>query len=308
MTDTTTTNQDAPLRHLSAARTRLQSALDALHAKGLQAPPAALATLSDLDAAAACLSRQTSQDARASIAISITPADTRIGPAGKLADAEIQFLLGPLAGSKLIGFGIWARRTGSGHNVTFPARTYQVNGERRSFALLRPADALTTGQERSSQERIRDLILDAYAEHLETGVTRTDYTDAGTRMSIAGTVQQHAHTTQDASQDASAPAAPTSAGPRYDYTNQAWIDADGRYLNCGHPDGMPCGCYGRAHAGEVATQDAQPLARDWTAKHLDGISAADRQEASSSPTPDPGVLMRAAPTPSTPAAPRTRRF
>jgi hypothetical protein len=42
--------------------------------------------------------------------------------------------------------------------VTFPARQYAVNGERRSFALLRPIG--DTG----AQERIRDLVLQAYAE------------------------------------------------------------------------------------------------------------------------------------------------
>jgi hypothetical protein len=30
------------------------------------------------------------------------------------------------------------RGGGAGRNVTFPARQYSVNGERRSFALLRP--------------------------------------------------------------------------------------------------------------------------------------------------------------------------
>ena len=60
-------------------------------------------------------------------------------PPGKLADAELYFTEGHLAGLKLIGFGIWERRTGAGRNVTFPARSYAVNGERRSFALLRPA-------------------------------------------------------------------------------------------------------------------------------------------------------------------------
>ncbi len=80
-------------------------------------------------------------------------------PAGKLADAELHFTDGALDGLKLIGFGVWERRTGSGRNVTFPARQYQVNGEKRSFALLRPvADA-------TSQEKIRDLILQAYADH-----------------------------------------------------------------------------------------------------------------------------------------------
>jgi hypothetical protein len=59
-------------------------------------------------------------------------------PRGKLADAELHFSDGPLAGLKLIGFAIWERRSGAGRNVTFPARQYSVNGERRSFALLRP--------------------------------------------------------------------------------------------------------------------------------------------------------------------------
>ena len=48
----------------------------------------------------------------------------------------------PGVGLKLIGFAVWERRSGSGRNVTFPARQYVVNGDRRSFALLRPvADA-----------------------------------------------------------------------------------------------------------------------------------------------------------------------
>ena len=42
--------------------------------------------------------------------------------------------------------------------MTFPARQYSVNGERRSFALLRPAD----GEQTSAQEPIREAILEAY--------------------------------------------------------------------------------------------------------------------------------------------------
>jgi hypothetical protein len=64
-------------------------------------------------------------------------ANDRGSPPGKLADAELHFGEGPLAGLKLIGFAIWERRRGGGRNVTFPARQYAVNGERRSFALLR---------------------------------------------------------------------------------------------------------------------------------------------------------------------------
>jgi len=79
-------------------------------------------------------------------------------PAGKLSDAELHFSGGPLDGLKLVGFGVWERKNG-GRNVTFPARQYSVNGERRSFALLRPiADTV-------SQDRLRDLILEAYKEH-----------------------------------------------------------------------------------------------------------------------------------------------
>jgi hypothetical protein len=82
-------------------------------------------------------------------------------PTGKLADAELHFddADGVLSGLKLVGFALWERRTGGGRNVTFPARQYSINGERRSFALLRPLSD-TTGQ-----DRIRDLVLDAYAEH-----------------------------------------------------------------------------------------------------------------------------------------------
>ena len=80
-------------------------------------------------------------------------------PPGKLADAELHFTSGSLEGMKLIGFAIWERKSGSGRNVTFPARQYSVNGERRSFALLRPVSD-TIGQ-----ERVRDLVLEAYAQY-----------------------------------------------------------------------------------------------------------------------------------------------
>ena len=85
-------------------------------------------------------------------------------PPGKLADAELYFDDGPLAGLKLIGFSIWERRTGGGRNVTFPARQYSVNGERRSFALLRPVSFEAGHVHEGNQERVRDLILEAYAK------------------------------------------------------------------------------------------------------------------------------------------------
>ena len=95
-----------------------------------------------------------------SIVAKITPND-RGNPPGKLADAELHFTDGELEGLKLIGFSIWERRGGGGRNVTFPARQYAVNGERRSFALLRPIT------DTNAQERVRQLVLEAFAEYEE---------------------------------------------------------------------------------------------------------------------------------------------
>jgi hypothetical protein len=91
------------------------------------------------------------------VTIKIMPNDKGT-PAGKLADAELHFMAGPLEGLKLIGFAVWERKGGGGRNVTFPARQFSVNGERRSFALLRPVGDTT------AQNRIRELVLQAYAE------------------------------------------------------------------------------------------------------------------------------------------------
>ena len=79
-------------------------------------------------------------------------------PPGKLADAELHFTDGDLEGLRLVGFAVWEKRSGPGRNVTFPARAYSVNGERRSFALLRPAG------DAKSQDRLRDLVLNAYTD------------------------------------------------------------------------------------------------------------------------------------------------
>ena len=92
------------------------------------------------------------------IVVKITP-NEKGNPPGKLADAGLHFIDGELDGLKLIGFGIWERRGGNGRNVTFPARQYAVNGERRSFALLRPISDV------NAQNRVRELVLQAYTEH-----------------------------------------------------------------------------------------------------------------------------------------------
>jgi hypothetical protein len=101
------------------------------------------------------------------LTVKITPND-KGNPPGKLADAELHFVGdSPLAGLKLIGFSIWERRGGNGRNVTFPARSYVVNGDRRSFALLRPIVDTT------AQTNVRDLILEAYAQYEEVAEAAT---------------------------------------------------------------------------------------------------------------------------------------
>jgi hypothetical protein len=94
-----------------------------------------------------------------SMVVKIIPND-KSAPAGKLADAEVHFVAAeePLSGLKLIGFSIWERKSG-GRNVTFPARSFAVNGERRSFALLRPLS------DPDASNRIRDRLLQAYDEY-----------------------------------------------------------------------------------------------------------------------------------------------
>src|SRR5262245_21250277 len=85
-----------------------------------------------------------------SMTVKLNPND-KGNPVGKLADAELRFTGGPLAGLKLIGFGIWERRGTAARNVTFPARQYSVKGEKRTFTLLRPIERGVVVSERTIQ-------------------------------------------------------------------------------------------------------------------------------------------------------------
>ena len=111
------------------------------------------------------------------IVVKFTPAD-RNGVPGKLADAEVHFADGDLDGLKLMGFSIWRERDGKGRSVTFPSRPYDVNGERRSFPLLRPVADV------AARTRVRDLVLTAYAE-FERETTGTA-TSQGTKSGSLG--------------------------------------------------------------------------------------------------------------------------
>lgn len=87
-------------------------------------------------------------------------------PAGKLADAEIHFNGGELAGLKLVGFAIWERRDGgSGRSVSFPSRQFIVHGNRKNFALLRAID------DPNAQNHIRRLLLHTYESQVHEHVS-----------------------------------------------------------------------------------------------------------------------------------------
>ena len=92
------------------------------------------------------------------VTVHIVPRDADTPP-GKLAEVELHFTDGLLAGLKLVGFAVWERRRDSGRYVTLPARQYTVNGARRSFTLLRPTGDV------GAQPNVRELILAAYAAH-----------------------------------------------------------------------------------------------------------------------------------------------
>src|SRR5688572_868271 len=100
-----------------------------------------------------------------------TPArtsDRNRWPASKLADVELRWTAGPLDGLKLAGFALWEARSGNRLNVTMPARVYSVNGERRSFALVRTVDPAAN----APHARIRALVLDAWQAHQDAAEQR----------------------------------------------------------------------------------------------------------------------------------------
>lgn len=88
--------------------------------------------------------------------------------AGKLAEAELHFTDGVLAGVKLIGFAVYTRPNKPGEfNVTVPARQYSIDGERRSFAILRPWTSDAAGV-----DLIRAAIVAAYKAEVKAEVSR----------------------------------------------------------------------------------------------------------------------------------------
>ena len=91
------------------------------------------------------------------LTVKITPNDAGNPPARPGA-ARLPSGGGRLAGMMRMGSAIGGRRGGGGRTAPSPARQYSVNGERRSYALLRPV------VDTAAQNVVRDLILQAYDE------------------------------------------------------------------------------------------------------------------------------------------------
>lgn len=157
------------ITRITRAANRMRAAIAQLIEKQTPVPPQATETLEDLDAAILAFGAMTQEPPAPSITVRIT-IDSH-APQGKIADADVEFLRGPLTGLRLIGFAVWENRYNRGrNNVTFPARSYMVNGDRRSFALLRP-----TGTRDDAHDRLRDCILDALTQH-QDGPVQTSST------------------------------------------------------------------------------------------------------------------------------------
>jgi hypothetical protein len=78
------------------------------------------------------------------------------GPERMVAQAEVLFEEGPLAGAKLVGFSLWRSPEGEVY-VTFPSRARGAGSDRRYFDFLRSADGSP-----EPARRVKDWILDEY--------------------------------------------------------------------------------------------------------------------------------------------------
>jgi len=88
-------------------------------------------------------------------------------PASKLADVEIHFEEGLLAGLKLVGCSVWRSKKGDAPTVLVPSRSYATAGGVRYYELLRPSVDGTgsksePGEGRDSVRRFKKYIQDEY--------------------------------------------------------------------------------------------------------------------------------------------------
>ncbi|MBF8259446.1 MAG: hypothetical protein HW377_1820 [Actinobacteria bacterium] len=84
-------------------------------------------------------------------------------PASKLADVEIHFEEGLLAGLKLVGCSVWRSRKGEAPTVLVPSRSYATAGGVRYYELLRDSEGEDTGAgQRAAAKRFKEYIRAEY--------------------------------------------------------------------------------------------------------------------------------------------------
>ena len=83
-------------------------------------------------------------------------------PASKLADVEIHFEEGLLAGLKLVGCSVWRSKKGEAPTVLVPSRSYATAGGVRYYELMRPSDDAEAPDERKAVKRFKEYIRDEY--------------------------------------------------------------------------------------------------------------------------------------------------
>ena len=87
-------------------------------------------------------------------------------PASKLADVEVHFEEGLLAGMKLVGCSVWRAKKGDKNTVLVPSRSYATAGGVRYYELLR-ASAPDADAEKKTMRVFKDYIRDEYAKIAE---------------------------------------------------------------------------------------------------------------------------------------------
>jgi hypothetical protein len=86
-------------------------------------------------------------------------------PESKLADVEVHFEEGLLAGLKLVGCSVWRSKKGEAPTVLVPSRSYATAGGIRYFELLRASDEGAGPNDpaaRMAVRKFKDYIKDEY--------------------------------------------------------------------------------------------------------------------------------------------------
>src|SRR6266851_1740781 len=83
------------------------------------------------------------------------------GPERLVAEAELHFDDGPLAGMRLVGFSLWRSTEGELY-VTFPSRAFGASTERRYFDYLRAVDAAP-----ETVKTVKAWILEEYRKQAQ---------------------------------------------------------------------------------------------------------------------------------------------